>query len=1105
MFKLNGFFVSCAILFSSLVQGVDTKPPVSANAGKGRGGVFSFLFGKNGKEDIVFPHNTEGEKERYAILSMGIFQVFRKHQNIYWAFESAGHGPEGWKIFQDSERNGRLTRDAFRILGNIGVARSFIGTQLPDLTEMETLQHRQKTKDFLKFKPHLPHLKSRAKNIATLLLICGDGTFNCPQFQTNVGFLDSQSLSHALEYAQKESDTWPVAMDFDTLVHQFPTEAGLVHEMKNAPSEKKILKTISQNTSDVLKKQENWVTHIKNEKYSNIEKMLEQDPIYQQKSAVILDLQNKRKFYKAQLKDIDNELKTTTGKPLSEQDILDLQNRKIQVNDAIEKTEKLEDYENFKTGYDYAQVGVQGFTIIAEALGYDEAANFATMTGHFLALVGGVVMTGLTSNPAGLLVSLSGLQGIIRFFQSGTPTPSTDQMILQQMSQVIENQKVLWENQKQIIGYLNRIEDILNHKVIGNQKQILEKLDKITHHVIYGFSKMEDRQNRKDYNEMILDTKSLYQPYYMEYSSHEGREKQKALFLCQMDASFCKALKGESEHPLRVEEHIMKTANRMEVLESDTSGEGLDFSSLSHEQINHYFDQPPEYRVKIIPSMVRWLNKVVEELSLYLQDKINHDISLGKEMGMYHVSTQPPRVGFQDDKIKQSPPHVVHPFLQDELFSEIVNLAMVIAPSGEESSHLNKNIGRICRQSQNVEDVAQIMRTHIHVAWKAYFNMIAIYISRYNTSRYHERIYYKTTEKMDYGTRGRANKNPLLNARKSLFFIFLELRRALLALDTMARVGYGKLIDTHPELVFLNHLLKNLPGGKIVGNRFGVDSSHQQYDKVMNMHQLQTLSSMFKGDGLSSLSTLSGRKKVSGDWLNKSLWPECRNGEDEVPGTVSLLRAILKMVNQKYQQVKAHQEKEGIVERINWHRHRAGSASFWQEQNKELSQYIMWVMRSPDSLGGLGVEIYNILYDKILPALSKKEQQGFIDQLYHREKKFQEIWCKMERNKTGVFPNKCRALRFKPLCEHVKNNSRTLLQSLKDRLQKEGGNENGQSFVMFKWMASGKLWPVLPLPPEETWKGRTVGFGRPHLRHQAFLKASAFQHIQPQNCLLNVQ
>ena len=55
------------------------------------------------------------------------------------------------------------------------------------------------------------------------------------------------------------------------------------------------------------------------------------------------------------------------------------------------------------------------------------------------------------------------------------------------------------------------------------------------------------------------------------------------------------------------------------------------------------------------------------------------------------------------------------------------------------------------------------------------------------------------------------------------------------------------------------------------------------------------------------------------------------------------------------------------------------------------------------------------------------------------------------------------------------------------------------SDLMSDWFPSFPL-----LPSESTFEGKPVGLGLPTLRHQAFKKASLFEHLKPQECTLNI-
>ena len=46
--------------------------------------------------------------------------------------------------------------------------------------------------------------------------------------------------------------------------------------------------------------------------------------------------------------------------------------------------------------------------------------------------------------------------------------------------------------------------------------------------------------------------------------------------------------------------------------------------------------------------------------------------------------------------------------------------------------------------------------------------------------------------------------------------------------------------------------------------------------------------------------------------------------------------------------------------------------------------------------------------------------------------------------------------------------------------------------------------PALPLPPKNTWRGLPVGFGLPSLRHEAFRKALSHKLFKTKNCSLNI-
>ena len=712
----------------------------------------------------VSSQNPKASTSEYAVIKMRVIQEMKNNPKIYWAFEFAGKGPDGWNFFERSEKKGRLRKDILRFIGGVGVSYGNVSISLPDISEMEAFKDSQKLREFFEFHPELPNLSERATEVTDMLFsVCEDETFSCQEFQDRFSGHDVGSLAKALQYAQVQSFTWPIGTDREYLSSQFPAEANFVESIQNAKTFEESLEVIQENTSIITEQQGDLKADIQNSRVAHI---LQNDPIFHQEDAVLLELSNKQKIYNNQLENINKQLSQVhSDETLSEEKIKDLYREKERYGKAIKGAEKAKEIYKHKKFCRQAGGWVEAGTAVAVTLGAPEeviklgqAASFGVNiyeAGMSMILAGALDPTGITAIAKGVGGIMNLVLGI----------PSTEQVMMEKLNEILNNQKEMLANQKQILAnqrkILNRLGEMedkllsrldemenmlsMNHReIVQNQEGIKEILSNIRSDMLYGFESLSRKMDENRYKELILGAQNLYGPYF----EQKGTPDQKEFMFCQMKREYCSE-KAKNQF-FGAEDHIRAMANfsKREVVSFDPNkkiDESNNYKESSKLQLENlinvfhinsgksdaflkqkeksdtkkYLHNPVRYRVKMLNSMIKWVNFQLDKHEKRLKSDVDNIFTQhSQEKNKFSIS-------LQKLKLPEIPINniIAYPSFQDELFFEAVNLSMVLHEEYDiENDRLvkNENIDRICMQSRTIEDTAHTMRKYIPTAWKVY-------------------------------------------------------------------------------------------------------------------------------------------------------------------------------------------------------------------------------------------------------------------------------------------------------------------------------------------------------------------------------------------------
>ncbi len=285
--------------------------------------------------------------------------------------------------------------------------------------------------------------------------------------------------------------------------------------------------------------------------------------------------------------------------------------------------------------------------------------------------------------------------------------------------------------------------------------------------------------------------------------------------------------------------------------------------------------------------------------------------------------------------------------------------------------------------------------------------------------------------------------------------LFVDFMKAHLMFDTMLKIGYGKLLDSHPDLQYLKKLVRGMgenmqkvPKLKDITNT----KDRVRWRDIKN--EWKSISSFLKkGEKVGNftyydwLVNLTDTKTE--DWVHPPLWPECESHKDRLEFLILHIKKKINRLQTKNQNLQT-KFKENMV----------GKPAKAIENEAQITR---WENTLNDLLD----------QDEDSPLIQGDQNQLTNLNIYHKWKH--------------------------PLCGSTEDNNniedfRTIVkaESTLDDFYLEANAD-------FKYRGNN-LQPELPLISEENWRGQAVGWGRPDIRQKAFQKARMYDHINLKEC-----
>ena len=715
-----------------------------------------------GSVAVEFDPHPMADTPEYAIYKSRVMQEMMKNPKIYLAFEFAGKGPEGWEYFEKSEDN--VVRNTVRFLEDarvgVGVGGFTASVSLPGAASFSDLE---KLTDIQEFQPHLPNLQRRATQLTDMFFSpCKDQTFNCPEYQLRFQNYDMDIFAKAFNYAASQGESWPVSQDLEVLTAQFPNEALLFQRFQDAAA----IKDIREQNRQLAETMQEVVTLVKErqaEENYRVAHISPESPFLTKNDRNLLELNKKGDLYQREMDKIEEQIKQSA--PSKAADIKGLQEKKDQYEQAIKDIEKAKKLYRHKKFVAEAGAWSEAGIAIAQLCNAPKEVIQIGRAGQqglkIFDAVSSMLIKGAL-DPTGITAIASGVSGLMKI---AFGIKSTQEVMMEKLDEMLgnqkkmlENQRKMLENQMKMLGRLNeienkmmsqfkKIEDLLqtNHKeILANQETIQDSLNSIQVELAFGFAGIKSYIDTEKYKEKILVAKKIRAPFY----DNPGSNTQIRLSLCQINESHCdeddlKQIKQSIAELAYFDSPSLNDLNDdlSKKIENEFKNEDVSIHNVYNHEVHKlteqeksriekgltfYLNNHPEYRIGLLKPMVGWLNT---QLDLYKTYIFNLLSSWGRNDHALktHIPTIQNRTHsyFQKIKIPQTafPGSIlVYPSLHDELFSELVNLSLVLPPEYDRGGQLTRNdhTTKMCKQVEASEYLAKTMRKYIPTAWAVF-------------------------------------------------------------------------------------------------------------------------------------------------------------------------------------------------------------------------------------------------------------------------------------------------------------------------------------------------------------------------------------------------
>ena len=686
--------------------------------------------------------SSESEDTKRKILQAVLIQVFQRNPDTYLAFEFASRGDKAYQFFESSKSSERLKQSFFNLISNVGLG--FVS--MPDISELEVYKHSQRKKQFRHFKPEMERSLDRAAKVADLYFLCKGEGFNCPAFHDRfqgTGF-DSQALAinlkKASDYAIQNDSNFPIKKDLEYFQLKYPSEANLVTNLQIVENQSKEEQIRAFNEAVRVKDLEQE----KADRIKALEDLKASDPFYTGEDPVLLDLENKSKFYKSELDKLTEKI-AFADENTSLEDLSKLISEKEKHEMALVRIKKDKDMYDHKQFTREASAWLEASTVFAQAVGMPkevvqvgQALSIGMKiydSGMSMIINGALDPTGITAitqginSLAGLIFGIKSAQQIMQ--ESLNQIQQNTEKILEKLDDVLANQDKMLVKLDEISGDLEYMRELMqkNHREITeNFSAIQHRLNQIEQSMQFGFQSIMDDHRRQDVesvlNKAYGHTKELsFNPNNLNCFDAKGTS-------CQDIArtrSSARVLLGE----------MFKTFDNVSQAHFTK-----DFSELTKTEIEEYLKNTSvEGRLSFLPSMVSWLNNTAKRwVSLGEQtrdyppshyvisvragehgDGWEDLLKLDKETQDSVNESIISSIVFGEHSIPNPPENISYPSYQDKIFSEYIGLSSLLPPRQDLGFVVHDDhVDRMCQNISNIESLSIIMRENLQKAWNVY-------------------------------------------------------------------------------------------------------------------------------------------------------------------------------------------------------------------------------------------------------------------------------------------------------------------------------------------------------------------------------------------------
>ena len=321
---------------------------------------FNWLFLKNRP-----PHPLSSTRE-YAVFRMRVLQELKTNPELYWAFDFASQGQDGWDFYVRSTMNNTLKQDILRLMSDtqvkVGVGPVSVGMKHPLIEDMANILREEWI--FGSEEPPMPLLSEMATLVTDVSFdACEDGGLYCKEFEEKFPFLDRGVFSTALNIAKTDAQSWPESKKWEVLKDQFPEESSFVRAIQTEKNTEKLMDIMADKTIVRSSGKEQRVAHIS----------LSTDSDFQQNAdLVIAKLKKSEKSLKGQLKEINektiNKEVSNKDSELESSEMKELLQHKANLEQGIKANEKAQELREHHNRYTKVEAWIGAATSTARLL-----------------------------------------------------------------------------------------------------------------------------------------------------------------------------------------------------------------------------------------------------------------------------------------------------------------------------------------------------------------------------------------------------------------------------------------------------------------------------------------------------------------------------------------------------------------------------------------------------------------------------------------------------------------------------------------------------------------------------------------------------------------